>query len=573
MKMPISRWLNLGQIRVGTKVLMAIGAVSLAAGVVAGTGIWSLERLDTATARINEVATEARLGARMNQDIVELNRAEYRVAMDPGALASLRDGINQREAAFEDRLERAQARANAEQRADLESIQAAYASYKTRLDETLATAARHQDLTVTGGRAEILDAVKASRDSAVDLRAALAGYVNAADVRGDAAAEQAEATASSAQMWMLLIAGLGIGGGFGLGFLIARSGIVTPLRRCVAALKRLADGDLETEIYGAERKDEVGDIAEAMMVFRDKGAEAERLKREQAEKEAQAEAKQQRRMNELADRFEAEVGQVVQSVGSAGEQLNQSAQSMSSISEETSRQAQAVAAGSEQASTNVQTVASGCEELSSAITEISGQVSNSTEKARQARDLADEASTKVGQLAEAADKIGDVIELIEDIAEKTNLLALNATIEAARAGDAGKGFAVVAQEVKSLAQQTSKATSDISERIEKVQTETKEAVDAIEKISGGVKDIDEAAQAIAAAIEEQGTATGEIARNVQEASTGTQEVNSNISGVSQAATEAGSAAEQVLSACGELNQQSRTLNEKVDSFLAEVRTA
>jgi methyl-accepting chemotaxis protein len=232
-----------------------------------------------------------------------------------------------------------------------------------------------------------------------------------------------------------------------------------------------------------------------------------------------------------------------------------------------------VASAAQQSAANVQTVSSATEELSSSSQEIGSQVSESAKIARSAVDEIASANQQVLGLAEAAEKIGGVIDLIQDIAAQTNLLALNATIEAARAGEAGKGFAVVAQEVKSLAMQTAKATGEIGEHIVRVQGETKDAVTAIGSIGSTISRIDEIAASIASAVEEQIAATGEISRNVQEAANGTQEVTQNISGVSDGAQQTGAAATQMLSAVRNLSRQGATLREKVDRFLADVRSA
>ncbi len=347
--------------------------------------------------------------------------------------------------------------------------------------------------------------------------------------------------------------------------------VVRPLRRVIRALAALKEGDTSVEVPVVGR-DEVAELAQAYETFRERTAEIERLKQEQEEAEKRAEEKRRQEMDALADRFENDVGAVVQTLSTQSEQLNGAAQSMGSVAEETSRQAQLVASAAEQAAASVETAASAAEEMSTSISEISGQIGRSSERAQAVRQEAESASAQVGSLNDAADKIGDVVRLIQDIAEQTNLLALNATIEAARAGDAGKGFAVVAQEVKNLAQQTTKATDEISQRIDKVQGETKEAVAAIGRISERVKEIDEAAASVATAIEQQSAAMRDISRNVQEASTGTQEVTSNIASVSKAANEAGSASEQVVGAVGELGQQATTLRGRVDAFLKEVRT-
>jgi len=280
-----------------------------------------------------------------------------------------------------------------------------------------------------------------------------------------------------------------------------------------------------------------------------------------------------KQLNALADGFEASVKGVVQTVSASAGDMKGSAQQMATIAEDATKRATAVAAASEEASTNVQTVAAAAEELSSSITEISRQVAQSTSISSQAVQEADKANAQVRTLAETAAKIGDVVKLINAIAGQTNLLALNATIEAARAGEAGKGFAVVASEVKSLANQTAKATGDIAAQVNAIQEATKIAVEAIKSIGGTIGKINEISTTIAAAVEEQNAATGEIARNVQQASAGTSEVSSNIAGVTQAARDTGKAAAGVLQASESLGQQSATLAKEVDTFLDKVRAA
>ncbi len=265
--------------------------------------------------------------------------------------------------------------------------------------------------------------------------------------------------------------------------------------------------------------------------------------------------------------------EVVDVVASASTELRASSEGLSSTVEESSRQAATVAAASEQTSANVQTVAAATEELSASIGEISHQVTQSARVADKAVSEAESTNVQVKGLAEAAQKIGKVVELIKEIASQTNLLALNATIEAARAGEAGKGFAVVASEVKTLANQTAKATEDIAAQIANIQQATGGTVAAIESIRGTIDEISQIATAIASAIEEQGVATREIAKNVQQAAQGTQEVSTNITGVTRAAAAADEAAGQVMVAAADLSKQSETLRGEVDKFLADMRVS
>ena len=278
-------------------------------------------------------------------------------------------------------------------------------------------------------------------------------------------------------------------------------------------------------------------------------------------------------MIKLADSFESAVGEIVDTVSSASTELEASATSLTTTADRTQELTIMVAAASEEASTNVQSVASATEELSSSVNEISRQVQESARIANEAVSQARVTNDRVGELTKAAARIGDVVELINTIAGQTNLLALNATIEAARAGDAGRGFAVVAAEVKALAEQTAKATGDISQQIASIQGATQDSVSAIRDISSTIERLSEISSTIASAVEEQGAATQEISRNVQQAAQGTQQVSANINDVQRGATETGSASAQVLSAAQTLSGDSNRLRSEVGRFLDTVRAA
>ncbi len=386
---------------------------------------------------------------------------------------------------------------------------------------------------------------------------------------GEAAAVEESSGILVKLLWGMLLAGLAIAGA--VVYLTTRA-IVPPIHAMTATMGRLAEGDHGVEVPATERRDEIGVMAKAVLVFKENMIKAKELAAREAEAQKQREARA-RAIEKLTHDFDADVSMVLRTVASSATEMQATAQSMTATAEETSRQSTAVAAASEQASTNVQTVASAAEELSSSVAEIGRQVAQSTGIAGKAAAEAEITNARVQTLAEAAQKIGDVVNLINDIASQTNLLALNATIEAARAGEAGKGFAVVASEVKNLANQTAKATEEISAQIAEVQSSTTEAVTAIGGIAEVIREINEIATTIASAVDEQGAATQEIARNVQQAAQGTAEVSSNIVGVTEAATTTGAAAEQVLGVATELSQQSETLRGKVETFLAAVKAA
>jgi methyl-accepting chemotaxis protein len=355
-------------------------------------------------------------------------------------------------------------------------------------------------------------------------------------------------------------------------FFIGR-GVSRPVVGMAQAMQVLAQGNLQIEVPGLNRKDEIREMADAVEVFKNNAIEVRRLNEESEKAAIRAEEEKRNSLNALADQFEASVGKVVSGVHDSAGTVKSSAQEMAVNAEETSQQAANVASASEQATVNVQMVASSTEELTASIAEISSQVSKSARIAATAVEEASRTHETIAGLVLSAQRIGDVVKLITDIAEQTNLLALNATIEAARAGEMGKGFAVVASEVKNLANQTAKATEEISAQIGNVQGATQDAASAVEGIGKTIGNINEIATVIASAVEEQQAATSEIASNVQQVAAGTQEVSSNIQHVNQAARETGVAASNILDVSGYLSDQSETLQAEVISFVEKVRSS
>ena len=374
-------------------------------------------------------------------------------------------------------------------------------------------------------------------------------------------------------VWLLGLAILGIAVISGsIAWMIGRS-ISRPLGQLGARMRSLADGALEADIPGIERGDEIGAMAATVQIFKDNALRIRGLEKVEAETQGRAAAERRAAMESIASDFERSVNGIVRSVSTAAAGMQTTAQSMTATASDASARAATVGAASQSASNNVGTVAAAAEELSSSVAEISRQVTRSSEIASKAVGDAERTNATVGALSTGAEKIGEVVKLIHSIAAQTNLLALNATIEAARAGESGRGFAVVASEVKALANQTAKATEEISAQVAAMQASTSDAVVSIGGITETIAQMSEITISISTAIDQQGDATREIARNIQSVAAGSSEISAHIGGVTTAAAATGSAASDVLSNARELDNQSGMLRTAVDEFLVKVRAA
>jgi methyl-accepting chemotaxis protein len=382
------------------------------------------------------------------------------------------------------------------------------------------------------------------------------------------AASDARTTLTIYGVLLVLAAAFAVGG-----FRLIQVRVSRPITAIAQVMRQVAANDLAVQVPCAERGDEIGQMAKAVLVFKDNMAEAERLRADQAGAEQRMAAQRKADMQKLANEFQAAVGNIVDTVSTASTQLEAAANTLTKTAETTQQLSTSVASASEQASANVNSVASASEELTGSVTEIGRQVSESSRIAGEAVQQARNTDARIADLSSAASRIGDVVKLITAIAEQTNLLALNATIEAARAGEAGRGFAVVAQEVKALAAQTAKATDEIGSQIVGMQTATQDSVAAIKEIGDTIDRMSTIAAAITETVEQQGIAVQEISRNVQQAAVGTGEVATSITSVSRGASETGAASTQVLSSARSLSRESSQLRTEVEKFLSTVRAA
>ncbi|MCW2286840.1 methyl-accepting chemotaxis protein [Rhodoblastus acidophilus] len=559
-------------LKIGAKIIAALSALLLVAAVIGGAAFLQMGEMNgkAADIRDNWLPSVARLSD-LRVGIARLYRAQSDVLL----AAAILEG---------------QAEASGTLDKTMKEVEQAYDAYKPLItantdDEVLMkqfaqvwadVRTKQQRMLEIAKNGDAMGAVKAYREDLLPLRLKMQDILTKDTAfnenEGKKSATAGEAAYDSAKLILTVVLLLGAGLGALAAFTLI-SGVSRPLGKATEAVEALARGDLNVQVVDDCRKDEVGSLLKALAVFKANMEQTRKLEADAAASQARARETRRAEALTMANEFDRSVNAIVAEVAKAAAEFQGAARILSDSAVETASQAKVVAEASENSSSNIGSVASATEQLTYSVQEINGQVDQSRQIAGESAAQAEKTDAQMRELAAAAEKIGGIVSLISDIAAQTNMLALNATIEAARAGEAGRGFNVVAQEVKSLAEQTTKATAEIAGQIGDIQATAQRAAQNISAIVRTTEETNRVAQTIAAAVSQQGEATSEIARNVQQASKGAQAVTENIGGVLSAAQHSSAASTQMLASAQTLSQQSDRLRQEVDSFLASVRAA
>lgn len=551
-----------------TRILVLMLIATVAAFVMVGVSNWmpyTVGEADAQKAKLmytlrNHMEVDMMHEAVRGDVLIALREAQqYNTAGVGGAHDSLRAHLKKMEASITANKE---AELSTELLAAFEDTMPALLAYKEEADAVI-TAAEANPLSAESGLGEFMQRF----DELEEKLGAASGLIEEEIAASDAAVVEITSIAGP----LLLIASAVLLIFSALPCYQVFFVLLGPLQKVIQQMLQLAQGNLDVELAGVERKDEIGSMLRAMQVFKDNALKTKQMERERGIAEERAKTDRQQGMHDLAQRFEQRVQGIITSVASASTELLQTAQGMSVAMEDANIKAASVANSAERTTGNVQTVASAAEEMTASVKEISSQVIKSTQVVADTVAKAQHADESAKQLEGAAQQIGHVVQLIQDIAEQINLLALNATIESARAGDAGKGFAVVASEVKNLATQTTKATEEIATQIEGIQSISKGVVIALNAIKTSIDHVSEYSGGIASAVEEQSAVTDEIAANMQIAASGTNDIRVNINEVTASAMSAKESANSVLEASRILSREAETLSREVADFLSEVR--
>lgn len=563
-------WINNRKIL--TKIFFLVALFSVFIGIVGYIGYHGIGSLRERSEEQNVAASEVNTGNKLLQEVISMDSAGNDIAADPQTdnIIANQSDVDKNRNDFEKNLAALNETAVPEQKQLLEKIDLLYKAYLPYNEAIFKSARAIDQKRISEQRQAVVDTMVVSEEPMVALLDSIDAYLSYTLNDEHSISEKVASTYSSSiggllatTLISLLLASL-------MGFAIAIYGISKPTNGMVGILNSLIDGNLDVKIEGTDRKDEIGDVARAALSFREALVKsrdmAEAEKAEQVKKE-----QRQRKIEQLIQGFDATASLAVSTVASASGQLSQTAESMSDIISNTNQQTAEVASASEEASTNVQSVASAAEQMAATVQEISRQVSLSNGMVKNALDRAETANNSSNELVEMSKSVGAIATMIEDIAGQINLLALNATIESARSGEAGKGFAVVANEVKNLAMQTAKATEQIRQQLEGVQTTASNVASVLGEVREAISTVNESSSAIAAAVEEQSSATREIVSNMNTTTRGVEQINSGIFSIKAGTDTTKSVTQQVLDASRLLSSQAEKMDKEVKSFLHEIQ--
>ncbi|MFD1624821.1 methyl-accepting chemotaxis protein [Azospirillum griseum] len=562
----------LATLRMRGKIIIIVAAMALLCGVVGGIGVVGMTEIGAAAERIALSGDVIKTGARLSTNVVAMNRAEGRMAMNPAETAEASLALQDASRQFAQRVALLNGMVAAEHKDALAAITAAHRAYMGQTLQTMQLARKAKDSRREEDRAAVVASVQKSSELVSELDRKIKTFTDALDTDGirinDAAAEQRQTLTIA--MAAVALGGILLSTLYGL--IVAKLGLTNPVRAIVRDLMQLADGALDITLYGTTRKDELGDIARASAVLQTTALTARRLAAEQEGDRLAREARAQT-IEQLAQSFDEAVSGKLHAMADAAAQMAEVAHGLANSVAVGTDKAATVTSATAQVSGCVQTVAASAEQLSASISEIGRQIGQSTRSTRQAIDEVTQANTAISSVVERSIGISDVVGVITAITAQINRLALNATIEAARAGNAGKGFAVVATEVKTLAQQTARATDDIIRQIAALQSATEGSVAVITRVVQRIDEINHVTNAIAAAVEQQSAATADIARNIQTTALGTQEAAASIASVSAASAENGAAAGLVLASSQALSDETSRVKAEIATFLRDIKAA
>lgn len=543
--------------------------ISLLGALVLGFGLNNLYNRTMAFGEVED-AVKASIDLRSITGEFRYNAVRFIFAREKVALERQRIGYDRAKAQLESIQQVVDGRLP-QMAPDLESLQVAFAGYEAKFDELVANIAREGASKRSSDLAFELSALGDSLyDGARQFETRLAGEA--------AAMEQTSLAFFYALVTVLALSVVGAGIILVTGSRALTRDVGEKICEITNGMSKLAGGDRHFEIEGIERKDEIGEMLRAIALFKRANIRLEKWSAERAERAAieleqqeRARAEQQRVLSELADQFERTVGDVVSGVAAASSQLKGTAGTMAGVAEESTRQTARVVSAMTEANTGANAAAAASDEFAVSIGEISRQAASSAELAREASGTAAHADATISALSASAGEIGQIVDMIQSIAQRTNLLALNASIEAARGGEAGRGFAVVASEVKELAAQTSQATEKVADRIAAIQDSTGASVTALHRIAQQIGQLESTAISIASAVDQQSVAGNDLARSIDMAARATNTVATHIEDVRELSLATGAAASQVLASSTELEQQADDLRHEVEGFLARVR--